>query len=108
MDLYTFLGIERSMSTAFHPQPDRQTERINQVIEAYVRSHCNDEQNDWAEMLPIAEFTCNNSQHCSTKISPFYANHGYQHKMNLPTKVSFKNPASELFSHYITGVHRTL
>lgn len=36
-DLYKFLGMKRSMSTAYHPEMDRQTERINQVIEAYLR-----------------------------------------------------------------------
>jgi transposase InsO family protein len=48
-DLYDYLGIKRSMSTACHPETDRQTERINQVIEAYLRSYCNYEQNDWKE-----------------------------------------------------------
>jgi hypothetical protein len=55
-DLYNYLGIKRSMSTAFHPETDGQTERINQVIEAYLRSYCNYDQNDWAEMLGMAEF----------------------------------------------------
>jgi len=70
-DLYNYLGIKRSMSTAFHPQTDGQTERINQVIEAYLRSYCNYEQNDWAEMLGMAEFAYNNSKHSAMKISPF-------------------------------------
>jgi hypothetical protein len=34
-DVYNYLGIPRSMSTAYHPQSDSQTESINQVIEAY-------------------------------------------------------------------------
>jgi len=37
MDLYNYLGIKRSMSTAYHPQTDGETERINQVIESYLR-----------------------------------------------------------------------
>jgi len=40
-DLYDYLGIKRSMSTAYHPQSDGQMERINQVIESYLRSYCN-------------------------------------------------------------------
>jgi len=40
-DLYNYLGIKRSMSTAYHPQTDGQTERINQVIESYLQSYCN-------------------------------------------------------------------
>jgi hypothetical protein len=71
MDLYIYLGIKRSMSTAYHPQTDSQTERFNQVIESYLRSYCNFEQNDWASMLAMAEYAYNNSKHSSTKISPF-------------------------------------
>ena len=49
-DLYEFLGIKRSMSTAFHPQTDGQTERLNQTIEHYLRTYCNYEQDNWKEM----------------------------------------------------------
>jgi len=54
-DLYNHLGIMRSMSTASHRRTDGQTERINQVIEAYLQSYCNYELNDWASMLAMAE-----------------------------------------------------
>jgi len=57
IDLYNYIGIRRSMSTAFHPQMDGQSERIDQVIEAYLRLYCNYEQNDCAEMLAIVEST---------------------------------------------------
>jgi hypothetical protein len=55
-DLYDYLGIKRSMSAAYQPQSDSQTESINQVIESYLRSYCNYEQNDWAGMLAMAEY----------------------------------------------------
>jgi len=82
MNLYQYLGIKRSMSMAFHPQTDGQTERTNQVIEEYLRSYCNYEQNDWAEMLAMAEFPYNNSKHSATKITPCYANYGYKPQTN--------------------------
>jgi len=66
MDLYNYFGIKRSMSTAYHPQTDGQTECINQVIESYLRSYCNYEQNDWASMLAMAEYAYTNSKHSST------------------------------------------
>jgi hypothetical protein len=69
-----FLGIQQRMSTAFHPQTDGQTERINQVLEAYLREYCNYEQNEWAELLPLAEYAYNNSFSSATGLSPFYAN----------------------------------
>ncbi|KAJ1043924.1 hypothetical protein NDA10_006755 [Ustilago hordei] len=42
------MGVKHSLSTAYHPQTDGQTERVNQVIEQYLRMYCNYEQNDWA------------------------------------------------------------
>ena len=63
---------------ASHPQSDGQTERINQVIESYLRSYCNYEQNDWASMLAMAEYTYNISKHTAMKISTFYANYGFK------------------------------
>jgi len=107
-DLYNYLGIKRYMSSAFHPQTNVQTERINQVIEAYLRSYYNYEQNDWAEMLAMAKFAYNNLKHLATKITPLYANYGYEPRKNWPTDIQFRNPPSEMYGHYMTGVHRRL
>jgi hypothetical protein len=96
------------MSTAFHPETDRQMERINQVIETYLRSYCNYEQNDWAEMLGMAEFAYNNSKDSETKISQFYANYGYEPRTNWPTDIQFRNLASKMYGHHMTGVQTTL
>jgi len=71
------LGISRSLSTAFHPQTDGQTERVNATLEQYLRAYCNYQQDDWGGLLPIAEFCYNNTQAESTKVTPFFANYGY-------------------------------
>lgn len=54
------------MSTAFHLQTDGQMERITQVIEFYLLSYCNYEQNDWASMLVRTENAYSNSKHSAT------------------------------------------
>ena len=46
--LYYFLGITQKLSTAFHPQIDRQTKKQNSIMEAYLRAFVNFKQNDWA------------------------------------------------------------
>ncbi len=51
-----FLGIKRKLSAAFHPQTDGQTERQNSMMEACLRAFVNWEQDDWARLLPMAEF----------------------------------------------------
>ncbi len=69
-----FLGIKRRLSTAFHPQTDGQTERQNSTMEAYLRAFVNFEQDDWARLLPMAEFAYNNAKNASTSHIPFELN----------------------------------
>ena len=42
-----YLAIKRRFSTAFHPQTDGQTERMNQTVESYLRCYVNYTQDDW-------------------------------------------------------------
>jgi len=53
----------------------------------------------------MAEYAYNNSKHSSTKISPFHANYGFEPRTTWPTEIQFKNPASELYGHYMTNIH---
>jgi hypothetical protein len=75
--LMALLGTKRRMSTAFHPQTDGQTERINQTMEAYLRCYVNYKQNNWVELLPLAQFAYNSAESDGTGVSPFFANYGY-------------------------------
>ena len=50
------LGIERRWCTAFHPQTDSQTERTNAILEQYLRAYVNYQQDNWNELLLLAEF----------------------------------------------------
>jgi len=58
-DLCKLLGIKQNISTAYHPQTDGQTERVNQDLEQFLRIFVNHRQDDWAEWLAIAEFSYN-------------------------------------------------
>ena len=77
-----FLGIKRRLSTAFHPQTDGQTERQNSTMEAYLRAFVNFEQNDWAKLLPMAEFAYNNAKNASTGFTLFELNCGYHPRIS--------------------------
>ena len=72
-----FLGIKRRLFTAFHPQTDGQTEQLNSTMEAYLWTFVKFEQNDWARLLPMAEFAYNNAKNVSTGHTPFELNCGY-------------------------------
>lgn len=54
-----YMTVKRCLSTAFHPQTDGQTERINQTLECYFRCYINYRQDNWVELLPSAEYAYN-------------------------------------------------
>ena len=60
--LASILQINPRKSTAFHPQTDGQTERMNQTLGTYLRIFVNQEQDDWFDLLPLAEFAYNNAR----------------------------------------------
>ncbi|PRP82731.1 hypothetical protein PROFUN_09816, partial [Planoprotostelium fungivorum] len=76
MSFWKQMGTKHSMSTAYHPQLDGQTERVNSVLNQYLRVYCSYLQDDWVPLLATAEFAYNNSVHTSTGVTPFFANQG--------------------------------
>jgi len=75
-ELYRLLGIEAATSTAYHPQTDRQMERVNQELEQYLRIFIRERQDNWYTLLPLAEFSYNNHIHSSTQQTPFLLDTG--------------------------------
>ena len=102
-ELYKLLHIEANPSTAYHPQTDGQTERVNQDVELFLRMHVNHRQSDWSEWLSIAEFAYNNRQHSATKETPFFINTGRHPKgIEGVTSTSTDLAAEDFMSHMIT------
>ena len=56
---------------AFRPQTDGQTERVNLVLQEYLRNSVNADQTDWADHISMAEFSYNNTKHSGTGFTPF-------------------------------------
>jgi hypothetical protein len=75
-DLHKLIKVEINLSTAFHPQTDGQTERINQEVEQYLQLFINHRQTNWNNWLSCAEFSYNDKVHSSTGFSPFFVNYG--------------------------------
>jgi len=82
-ELNAMLGIDSKLSTAFHPQTDGQTERMNQELEQYLRMFIDHRQEQWPEWLGTVEFVYNNKVHTGTKVSPFKANNGQDPRMGF-------------------------
>jgi len=83
-ELWRKLGIKQKLSTAFHPQTDGESERVNQEIEQYLRICGNFQQDDWAALLPIIEFVHNVRPHRSMHKSPFEVWYGFQPTFKPP------------------------
>ena len=91
------LGTTLSMSTAYHPQTDGQTERINSVLEDTLRHFVGPYQHDWDELLAPAEFALNNSWHHSIRNTPFMLNYGQHPDDPTVAKLRSLSPAISQF-----------
>ena len=69
--LYESLGTRLEFSTAFHPQTNGQTERVNQILEDMPRACALDYGSSWDDNVPYAKFSYNNSYQASIKMAPF-------------------------------------
>ena len=70
------MGTRLTMSTAFHPQTDGQSERTIHVSEDMLRAYVLDHKGSWEEHLPLVGFTYNNSYHASIQMAPYEALYG--------------------------------
>ena len=96
-ELNEMLGIKSKLSTAFHPQMNGQTERVNQELEQYLRMFINHRQEQWPEWLGTAEFAYNNKVHSSTKTLPFKANYGQDSRMGFEGRKKGRYAGAEKF-----------
>jgi hypothetical protein len=76
------MGTKLDFSTAYHPQSDGQTERVNKILEDLLRACVLTLDRDWESSLSYAEFSYNNSHQASIKMSPFEAL--YEENAKLP------------------------
>ena len=98
-ELMKRLGTKQRLSSAFHPQTDGQTERVNRTLEQMLRMFVGPKQDDWDELLPALEFACNNAVHDSTGNTPFYLNQGWHPTTPLDREVGrFQVPSAQDFT----------
>src|SRR6266446_4725159 len=71
------LWMRLHFTLGYHPEGDGQTECANQVLEQYLRTYTNYQQDDWAMLLLMAKFAYNNTTNVTTGVSPFFTNKGY-------------------------------
>lgn len=90
-ELGRLLKITLSLSTAYHPQTDSQTEQANQELEVYLRIFCAGRPDSWSRHLIDAEVAHNQRAHSSRNTSPFYLMMGYN-----PTLIPIAYPKTNI------------
>jgi hypothetical protein len=76
--LFEELGTKLKFTTAYHPQTDGQSERVNQCLEMFLRCTVQETPRQWRRALPLAEFWYNSCFHTSLGCSPFLALYGHE------------------------------
>jgi hypothetical protein len=74
--LFLKCGTKLRFSSAFHPQTDGLTERLNRTLEELLRCQCVLSQENWVDHLAFVEFGYNNAKQASTKFTPFFVDTG--------------------------------
>jgi len=63
--------------TAYHPQTNGQTKRVNQELEIYLQFYINYQQDDWKRWLDQAKFVQNDCFYEAIQETPFFMMHGF-------------------------------
>src|SRR3979490_59951 len=95
-------------TSGYHPKGDGQTEHVNQTLEQYLRVYCNYQQDNWSELLPLAEFTYNNAPNATTGISPFFANKGHHPNITVHPEQDLTSSRAHEFAMDLGQLHDTL
>jgi len=89
------LDIQQNLSTAFHPQTDRLSERKNQWVEQYLRLVTSAAPKDWTQWLALATAVHNNRKNLTTGLSPNQIILGYNLKLNPAITTPSVNETTE-------------
>ena len=105
-ELNNLLEIQMKLSTAYYPQTDGQTERINQELEQYLRVFIDHRQEQWPDWLGMAEFAYNNKIHTATKNSLFKVNYGQDLRMGFEGRRKGKYEAAGKFMEKMRKIQK--
>ena len=70
-ELFKMMGKNLTPTKSYHPQVDGKIERVNQLLEGYLRNYVSGKQKAWIKWLHLGEFCYNTTFHMSIGMSPF-------------------------------------
>jgi hypothetical protein len=106
--LGTAVNMRLHFTSGYHPQADGQMERVNQMLEQYLRTFCNFQQDNWSSLLPLAEFAYNNTPNETTGVSPFFANKGYHPNLTVHPERDMASAHARDFTVDLGELHENL
>jgi hypothetical protein len=87
-ELFSMTGTQVILSSAYHPQTDVQTERVNQCLEMYLRCVVHNDPKHWKAWLARVEIWYNSTHHTSLGFSPFKDLYGHEPNIGLVPHVT--------------------
>ena len=106
--LFKAMGTKLNISTAYHPQTDGQTERVNQCLEMYLRCITGQKPSMWSHWLPMAELWYNTCHHTTIRMSPFKALYNQDPPLIQYQSAVVTNPGVKQFVKDRTQVQQLL
>lgn len=104
--LFKALGVTLKLSTTYHPQTGRQTERVNQCLENYLRYMTRSQPKKWVVWMPLANWGYNTNFHTSLGMTPYQALYGVPPTHYSIDRVHTPNEAvAELLKDHCTTIN---
>src|SRR3979490_3161609 len=102
------LDMKLHYTSGYHPEGDGQTEHTNQTLEQYLHIYCNYQQDNWSSLLPLAEFSYNNTPSATTGVSPFFANKGYNLAITIHPEYDLVSSRAHKYVTDLNKLHEEL
>lgn len=96
------------LSSTHHPEADGDMERVNAILEQYLQCFNNQQQDNWVKVLALSEFAYNNSQHASTRVSPFFGNHRFFPRLFPLAPSDSLVPAMDTFLQEVQAMYQVV
>lgn len=102
------LQIEKSRTTAYHPQCDGLVERFNRTLKHMLATSLKDHPFDWEDRLRKVCMAYNTSVHSSTGYTPFYLMFGREARLPIDIAYGTKQPVNTSARDYATQMKDSL
>ena len=70
--------------------------------------YCNYQQDNWSDLLPLAEFAYNNAPSATTSVSPFFANKGYHPNITVHPEHDLSSARAREYAVNLESLHQYL